>query len=76
MVPSRGREIRAELLTGAWDWQSFLGPLNIRLTGLTITRDGKSVAHFLMVIRRGDLQKLKGHEQWEVACEVQDCSRR
>jgi hypothetical protein len=72
MVPSKGREIRVEIMEGSWDWQEFLAPLNINLSGVAITAEEKSVVHSFRVVRRGDLKTYKGSELWTVATEVKD----
>ncbi|CAJ1443835.1 unnamed protein product [Effrenium voratum] len=71
----KGREIFAEIMPSSFNFQSWLSPMGVSLTGM-VYQEGLTVNHVFRVVRRGDLQKHAGSEKWTVtapaAAEVDD----
>ena len=62
VAPVAGRELRCEIVEDFWDWQSFLEPANVHLTGVTIQHEMESVNHGFRFMKRSDLKFYKGHD--------------
>ena len=62
VAPVAGRELRCEIVEDFWDWQSFLEPANVHLTGVTIQHQMESVNHGFRFMKRSDLKFYKGND--------------
>ena len=61
-----GREIECTVLQGAWNFQAWLAPLQIQLSGLTATETGPHVAHCFRIVPRAHLKQYAGHAAWAI----------
>ena len=67
-----GVALHVEYLQGLWDYQAWLHPLEMSLSGITITYHGESVNHMFRFILRKDLGNYRVHQQ-EFAWCVDTC---
>lgn len=57
-----GRELFCEVVGDTHNWQEFLLPADVHMTGLTIQNQMESVNHGFRFMKRSDLKYYKGHE--------------
>ena len=50
--PQRGRKLVVEVLGGTWDFQKWLNPLNLQISGLASTHKNPSVNHVWRIVPR------------------------
>eukprot|EP00959_Pyramimonas_sp_CCMP1952_P220165 4603254-Pyramimonas_sp.AAC.1 len=50
--PQRGRKLVVEVLGGTWDFQKWLNPLNLQISGLASTQKNPSVNHAWRIVPR------------------------
>lgn len=62
--PARGREIHAEWIHAFYNWQAFLEPLRINLSGLAILEHEQDVNFSFRMVIRADISKYEGFEKW------------
>lgn len=61
-----GRDIECTVQQGAWDFQEWLAPLQIQVSGLTATENDPHVAHCFRIVPRGHLKQYAGHTAWAI----------
>lgn len=71
--PSRGREMLAEVIVGAWDWKTYLEPLMVSVAGLAIVKGQKTVNHAFHMIRREHIINFNNCDKWTVSSCFEDC---
>eukprot|EP00435_Cladocopium_sp_Y103_P056732 s693_g19.t1 len=70
--PARERELHVECINAFYNWQEFLQPPQISLSGLAITEHEQEVNFSFRMVTRGDIKKYQGFEKWLAMTDRQD----
>lgn len=70
--PARDRELHVECIDAFWDWQDYLAPLGVNLSGLAILEHESDVNFSFRYVTRGDLKSYQGFEKWLAMEESKD----
>lgn len=62
--PGRERELHVECVHAFFDWQEFLEPLQISLSGLAILEHEQDVNFSFRMVTRSDIKKYHGFQKW------------
>ena len=64
--PSKGREMRVQILEGTWEHKDMLSKMGISVSGLTIMKDLHFVNNVFHMVKRKDLVNFKDSEEWDM----------
>lgn len=62
--PGRSREMHVECINAFHDWQEYMEPLNVSLSGLAIVDHDQDVNFSFRFVTRADLSKYHGFNKW------------
>jgi hypothetical protein len=70
--PARERELHVECINAFYNWQEFLQPLQISLSGLAILEHEQEVNFSFRMVTRRDIKQYQGFEKWLAMTDRQD----
>lgn len=56
--------MHVEHIKGFFDWQHFLAPLDLSLSGLAIVEHEQDVNFSFRMVTRGDIKTYEGFDKW------------
>ncbi len=66
LPPSKNHGLHVEVIDGTHNWQKYLAPLEVGLSGLAITANQKNVMHSIRLVRRADVGNYAASAPWLV----------
>ena len=64
LKPSRERELHVEWLHSFYDWQAYMEPLEVSLSGIAIVNVHDDVNFSFRMVQRQDLKAYQGFDKW------------
>ena len=70
LKPQQNRIVKVEVLHGSYNFQEWMAPLKLNISGLTITEYDKGVNHSFRLIQRRDMERYG--KDWKVDHDVRE----